>query len=248
MKRFVRILSWRAPLAHHLSGTLDRLEDADVGPAPALQSGECLLNLGLGRFLLVAQESGGCHQPAIDAVAALRHLLLDIGCLQGMRLLRRAEAGDCHDLGFTDSRQRRHAGACRLAVEVHGTGAALRQSAAEMRIVETDIVAQCIEQRHVRIGIYRVDLTVDVQFEGLVHSGQLPWSRHGGLRPTVPSRYSANASLADAYGPDAIPVTGIWKWPQKGKRSEQNRFFITGVASISQLRGMPDVDGHIANG
>src|ERR1700733_7171774 len=117
-----------------------------------------------------------------------------------------------------------------------------------MRIVQADIVAQRIEQRRVWVSIDRVNLAVDVQFEGSVHSVQLPWSWHGGLRPAVPSRYSANASLADAYGPDAIPVTGIWKWPQKGKRSEQNRFFIPGVASISQLPGMPDVDGHIANG
>jgi hypothetical protein len=43
-----------------------------------------------------------------------------------------------------------------------------------MGIVETDIVAQGIEQRHIRIGIYRMNLAVDVQFEGLVHSGQLP--------------------------------------------------------------------------
>ena len=82
-----------------------------------------------------------------------------------MRLLRRAEAGEGHDLGVADRRHRRHAGADRLAVEMHRAGAALRQAAAEMRIVEADVVAQRIEQRHVRIGIDGVGLAVHVERE-----------------------------------------------------------------------------------
>src|ERR1700676_1743630 len=95
------VLSWRSPSTHHFSGTLDRLENADVGTATALQSGQRILDLRFARLLLVAQEGGRGHQPAVDAVAALRHLLLDISRLQGVRLFRRAKAGQRYDLGLT---------------------------------------------------------------------------------------------------------------------------------------------------
>jgi hypothetical protein len=58
---------------------------------------------------------------------------------------------------------------------MHGAGAALRQPATEMRIVQSDIVAQGIEQRHVGIGIDRVRRAVDAQREALIHN-QLPGS------------------------------------------------------------------------
>ena len=132
-----------------------------------------VLDLGFARLLFVAQESGGGHQPAIDAVAALRHLLFNISGLQRMRLFRRAEAGQRHDLGVADSGERRDAGTHRLAVEMHGAGAALCQPAAEMRIVEADIVPQCVKQRHVGVGIDRMSLAIDVEGKALVHGGSL---------------------------------------------------------------------------
>jgi hypothetical protein len=46
---------------------------------------------------------------------------------------------------------------------MHGAGAALREAAAEMRIVEPEIVAQRVEQRHVGIGVDRLDLAVHVE-------------------------------------------------------------------------------------
>ena len=55
------------------------------------------------------------------------------------------------------------------AVEMHGAGAALREPAAEMRIVEADVVAQRVEQRHVGIGIDGVRLAVDGQRKCLGH-------------------------------------------------------------------------------
>ncbi len=87
----------------------------------------------VGGLLVVAQEGRGRHDPAVDAVAALRHLLFDIGGLQRMRLLGRSEPGHRHDLAVADGRHRRDAGADRLAVQMHGAGAALREPAAELR-------------------------------------------------------------------------------------------------------------------
>ena len=61
-----------------------------------------------------------------------------------------------------------------LAVHVHGAGAALREPAAEFRIVQADVVAQRVEQRHVRIGIDGVRLAVHVERELLGHGGRPP--------------------------------------------------------------------------
>src|SRR5262249_29661698 len=110
---------------------------------------------------------------------------------------RRAEAGKGDDLAAAHRRHRRHAGAHRLAVDVHGAGAALRQPAAEMRVVERELVAQRVEQRHVGIGIDRVDLAVHV--EG--HSGHGCMSPLGCREATdVLSRIGRCASLAIANG------------------------------------------------
>src|SRR5262245_61590729 len=144
-----------------------------MGAAAALEAGERLPDLRVGRLLGLIEERGRRHDAAVDAVAALRHLLLHVGLLDRMRLLGRAEAGKGDDLAATHRRHRRHAGAHRLAVDVHGASAALRQAAAEMRVVERELVAQGVEQRHVGIGIDRLDLAVHV--EG--HSG------HGCMSP-----------------------------------------------------------------
>src|SRR5579884_2600882 len=66
------------PSAHHFCGAFDRFHDADVRPAAALDPGQRILDLGLGGISLARQEIGGCHDPSIDAVTALRHLLLDV--------------------------------------------------------------------------------------------------------------------------------------------------------------------------
>src|ERR1700704_2626919 len=112
--------------------------------AAALEPGKGVLDLGVRRLLLLIEQRCRSHDPAVDAVAALRNLLLDIGLLDRMRLFRRAEAGERHHLAGAHCRYRRHAGTHGLAVDMHGTGAALREAAAEMRIVEAKVVAQRI--------------------------------------------------------------------------------------------------------
>src|SRR5262249_25950205 len=122
--------------------------------------------------------------------------------LDRMRLLGRAEAGKGDDLAAAYRRDRRHAGAHRLAVDVHGAGAALRQAAAEMRIVERELVAQRVEQRHVGIGVDRVDLAVHV--EG--------YSGHGcmsplGCRELRPPRATDLGFTRDRRGERATAAT-----------------------------------------
>ena len=66
-------------------------------------------------------------------------------------------------LAVAHRRHRRDAGAHRLSVDVHRAGTALREAAAEVRIVQAEIVAQGVEQRHVRLGLDRLRLAVDVE-------------------------------------------------------------------------------------
>src|ERR1035437_4998843 len=126
MTKYSRILSWSSPSTHHLGGALDRLENADVRAAAALQSRQRVLDLRFARLLLVAQEGGSGHQPAVDAVTTLRHLLLDISGLQWVRLFWRSQTGQRRNLRVADGGQRCHAGARRLAVDMHGARATLR--------------------------------------------------------------------------------------------------------------------------
>src|SRR5262249_5303603 len=88
------------------------------------------------------------------------------------------------------SRDRSDARVWWLPIDMHCAGAALREAAAEMRIVETEIVAQSIKQRHLRIGVNRMRLAVDIEGEALGHGVQLPEQikEAGGLRPTAPWR------------------------------------------------------------
>src|SRR5208282_1139859 len=60
---------------------------------------------------------------------------------------------------------------------MHGAGAALGKPAAEMRIIERQIVAQHIEERGVRVGLDGVDLAVDVERKFLVHGAASPYAR-----------------------------------------------------------------------
>src|SRR5262249_30202205 len=82
-----------ASSTHHHGRALDRAQDAHMRAAAALEAGERLSNLRVGRLLGLIEERGRRHDPAVDAVAALRHLLLHVGLLDRMRLLGRAEAG-----------------------------------------------------------------------------------------------------------------------------------------------------------
>src|SRR6266446_3906375 len=134
---------------------------------------------------IAGEQFGARHDPAIDAIGALIHLLLDPGGLERMRLLRRAETGKRGDLSLGDGGHRRNARAYRLSVDMHGAGAALAEAATEARIVEAKLVAQRVEQRH--FGIIdgdHVHLAVDVESELLRHrrSSRAKWIAR---RPTI---------------------------------------------------------------
>jgi len=65
------------------------------------------------------------------------------------------------DMLVGDGGDRRDAGACRLAFDMHRTGAALRHAAAELGAVQADDLADRPEQRHVGVGIEGGGLAVE---------------------------------------------------------------------------------------
>ena len=66
---------------------LDGAHDTHMRAAAAEIVGERLLDVGIARLLVRAQQRRRLHDHAVDAVAALRRLLVDKGLLHRMRLL-----------------------------------------------------------------------------------------------------------------------------------------------------------------
>ena len=66
--------------------------------AAAFEIGESVADLLIARVFIVAQERCRGHHPAIDAVAALRHLLIDIGGLDRVGFFRRPKSRERGDL------------------------------------------------------------------------------------------------------------------------------------------------------
>src|SRR6266852_3579194 len=118
-----------------LGGALHRLDGSVVGAASADQIGERSSDLAVGRMGIAGEQFGPRHDPAIDAIGALIHLLLDPGSLELVRLLRRAETGERGDLALCDCGHRRDARPNRLTVDMHGAGAALPQATTKAWIV-----------------------------------------------------------------------------------------------------------------
>src|ERR1700693_4070780 len=93
-----------------------------------------------------------------------------------MRVLRRAKPGKRDDSGVADRGYRCGARSDRLSVHMHCASPTLREAAAKMRVVQPDIVAQRVEQRHIRIGIDGMCLAVHVEGELPVHDRATSWS------------------------------------------------------------------------
>src|SRR5688572_13011693 len=168
------------PLRHRRGRTLDRLGDARIRAAAAEVGVHVGLDLVLGRPLHLVQELGRLDHHPVLAVAALRHLLLDPGLLDGMEVvgLRRGarlgppegrQALERRDRALADSGDGCDARANLLAVVQDRAGTALRETAAEARAVQAELVPQDVQQR--RVGRRRdvVNASVHLDLECVRH-------------------------------------------------------------------------------
>src|ERR1035437_3618610 len=121
--------SWLCPTSRADCGGVDRRAHLLEGAAPA-NIGNRLVDVGVSRLRLFLQQRRDRHDHAALAVAALRHVEIDPGLLDFGEHSVLGEALDGGDLlagrvaGYDAARARRH------AVDMHGAGAALRDTAA----------------------------------------------------------------------------------------------------------------------
>src|SRR6266849_7068645 len=85
---------------HRAGRALHCPDDAQMCTATAQIIGQYLFDLGFVRVLVPGEEGRRLHDHAVDAVTALRSLLVDKGFLDGMRLVGRAQAFEGYNLSL----------------------------------------------------------------------------------------------------------------------------------------------------
>src|SRR5205814_6502138 len=161
---------WRSPARSSRASLLKRRlldggADTRVRPAAADVAAHGLVDLGLARLRLALQQRGRGHDLAGLTVAALGHARVDPRRLQGLADRVRADRLDGDDLLVRHRRDRCDAGAHRLAVDVHRAGATQRHAAAELGPRETELVAECPQQRGLAGQVDSLALAVDVEWD-----------------------------------------------------------------------------------
>ena len=100
------------------------------------------------------------------AVAALKTVLLDEGCLQWVQDIAVRQALDGHDLAAVRLHRQGQAGVHTLTVQQHGTGAACALVAALLRACHVQALAHDVQQRHARLEEQFVSRPVHDQADG----------------------------------------------------------------------------------
>jgi hypothetical protein len=127
------------PMSHLLGGALDCRDDLLVGAAAAEVGVHVSDNLFPARILVPFQQCGGFHDLAGLTVTALRDLFFDPGLLQWVAQVI-GETFYSRDVFAFDRKNGSHTGKSRLAVNVHGTRAALRDAAAKLRARQLEVL------------------------------------------------------------------------------------------------------------
>ncbi len=123
------------------SGVVDGGSDAMIGAAAADVASHSKVDVVIARLRNHAEQTHGRHDLPRLAVAALGHVERHPGGAHGVRLLA-AGALDGRDLDAFQRADGRHTRAARLAIDVHRTGAALGDAAAELRACQALNVTQ----------------------------------------------------------------------------------------------------------
>src|SRR4029077_11618247 len=207
------------PGRHRGLGRLpDRGADSEVGAAATEVPGHGLVDLVVGGVAVRRQQRGrGNHLTGL-AVPALRDVKADPGVLDLLARRGLSDRFDRRDALALGDLHRGHTRADRLAVEVHGTGAASGDAAAELGAGEADHIAQYPEQRHIVRYVLGVRGTVDA------HSGHPTLSRVGegsslAKLPQAPASRGQRGAYIIMQSHDAVRVaarerrcSGIVRW------------------------------------
>ncbi len=134
-----------------------------MGAATAFEIRKGLANLWIARIGIVPKEGRRGHDPAIEAIAALRNVFLNKSRLNRVWIFFRSQPGQGCYLAPFGLRDRCDAGAGSLTVDMDGARSALSQAASKMRVGIFEIVAQRVEQRHLGIDIDLLLLPINIQ-------------------------------------------------------------------------------------
>lgn len=148
-----------------MGGEFDGLDDARVGAATAEVAFEGGADGGVGGLGLGVEEGDGAEDHGRGAEAALEGGGIEEGLLDGMEGLGSGgEAFDGGD-GIVGGRGRwRDAGACGLAVDEDGAGAALAFAAAGLGAGEVEALTERVEEGFALVHVYSDAFAVDRQF------------------------------------------------------------------------------------
>src|SRR5213594_1627304 len=144
--------------------------------AAATDVGDPRVDVGVGRLRLVLQQRRHGHDHPGLAVAALGHVVVDPGLLDLVQDAAGREALDRGDLLALRRGDGQHAGADRLAVEVHRAGPAHGDAAAVLGAGEAGLLADRPQK-----GCAGIDL----ELEGFAVDGQ---ARHSFFPPWIAVR------------------------------------------------------------
>src|SRR5689334_14801310 len=179
-----------------------------MGAASAQIVAERLGDLGLARARRAFEQRLCGHDHTVEAVTALRGLFGDEGILHRVGMLARAEALESDDVAADAALDRYHAGACGHIIDQHRTGPAFAQAATVFRSIQSEIVAQHVEQRGIGSGADLVTPAVDGQsYRRLRHLP--PRTRCATPFATVPFVYKRASGLHSAMRAPRHPRTGV---------------------------------------
>src|SRR5262249_48190942 len=191
-RSFCGLLVGRA--AERGGGIANCLDDVLVPRASAEIAGNADADLFFRRLGIFLDQAIGSHDHARRAEAALQGVHLAKRILQGMELaIGPRDALDGEDLGALRLRGKYRAGFDRLAVEVDGTGAAMRRIAADVRPGEIELLAEDVDAPHTGLDQSFARLAVPLHRTLKLGHERLPVRLRA---PRVPWRGRAPASAS----------------------------------------------------
>jgi hypothetical protein len=152
---------------------LDGSTDARISAAAADIAGHGRINIAVAWIGIACQQARGGHDLPRLAIAALRHLQIDPGLLNGFARGGVADGLDRCDRRRPDAIHSGEAGARWLPVKMHSARTALADAAAEFGAGYTKDVAQDPKQGNIAIDIHNPVLAVDFDLVGHLGNFQL---------------------------------------------------------------------------
>src|SRR2546428_2945510 len=149
--RVVFITDIRSPFRRHAGGLGDRGDHLRVARTPAEVARDRVADLLLGGLRVVVEQGRRRHQHAGNAEPALRHAVADERVLDGRERSRPRQPLDRRDRAPARLHRQHEAARHEPAVEVDGARAAVAGPAALLGAGETEVLAERVEQRHVRL-------------------------------------------------------------------------------------------------